>query len=281
MNGNNWSTIIEPNRGLLDLRLKAIYRYRDLLWLFVKRDVVVVYKQTILGPLWYIIQPVLTTVMFTFVFGKMANIPTDGVPHIVFYLAGITMWNYFAECLNMTSTTFVSNQNIFGKVYFPRVIVPLSVVISNFIKFLIQFSLFIVVWFYYYMQGSVHPNWGVLVSFPFLIFIMALTSLGFGMLFSSMTTKYKDLTFLLKFGVQLWMYATPVIYSLASIDSQYKFYIQLNPITHVIEAMRGIFLGSGGFNFFGIAYSLVFSIFIFAFGLIVFNKIERKFMDTV
>ena len=278
---NDWTTVIEPNSGLFDLRLKEIYKYRDLLWLFVKRDIVVVYKQTILGPLWYIIQPILTTLMFTFIFGRIAKIPTDGIPHIVFYLCGVTVWNYFSECLTLTSNTFVANQKIFGKVYFPRVLVPLSILISNLIKFAIQFCIFLIVWFFYLYKGEITPNWELLFLLPVVIIIMGGTSLGFGMLFSSMTATYRDLTFLLKFGVQLWMYGTPVIYSLSTMPDNYKFYIELNPITYLIETVRSIFLGGDGYRFEGLLYSSVFSVVILFVGFVVFSKIERKFMDTV
>lgn len=280
MSQNNWTTIIKPQSSIFSINLKEIYSYRDLLWLFVKRDIVTIYKQTILGPLWYIIQPILTTIMFTFVFGKLANISTGGVPHIVFYLLGITIWGYFAESLAKTSNTFVVNQGIFGKVYFPRVIVPLSIIVSNLGKFFIQFALFLIIFVFYWKSGSIKPN-NVALLLPFIIVIMAIISLGFGMIFSSMTTKYRDLTFLLGFGVQLWMYATPVIYPLSAIPKKYARFIDYNPIAPLIESMRYGFLGHGKFSFGDLIYSFSFGVVVFFVGLLVFNKIEKTFMDTV
>jgi lipopolysaccharide transport system permease protein len=277
---SEWTTIIKPQTSIFHLDIKEILKYRDLLFLFVKRDIVTMYKQTILGPLWFIIQPIMTTGMFTFVFGNLANISTDGVPHIVFYLLGITIWNYFSDCLTKTSNVFVANQGIFGKVYFPRVIMPASIIVSNLGKFFIQFSLFLCVFVYYYFQGQVDPNINILLL-PFIVFIMAITSLGFGMFFSSLTTKYRDLQFLLTFGVQLWMYATPVIYPLSTIPEKYQALIRYNPIAPLIESIRYAFLGKGDLNYNSLLYSLVFGILIFSFGLLVFNKVEKSFMDTV
>jgi lipopolysaccharide transport system permease protein len=279
----NWTEIIEPRSGLLKIPLKEIWRYRDLLALLVKRDFISVYKQTILGPLWFFIQPILTTLMFVVVFGRIAGISTDGVPQMLFYLAGITIWNYFAECLNKTATVFKDNANIFGKVYFPRLIMPLSIVASNLVKFSIQFFLFLCFWVYFLWQtgSNVHPNIYIALT-PVLLFMMAGLALGFGMLISAMTNKYKDLIFLLTFAVQLAMYATPVIYPLSSITNpDYKLVLQANPMTAIVETFRYGFLGSGSFNWEGLVYSFIFTLFILAFGTIVFNKVEKSFMDTV
>lgn len=277
---SDWTTIIQPSRSIFSLNLKELLSYRDLLWLFVKRDIVTVYKQTMLGPLWFFIQPLLTTVMFSFVFGKLANISTEGAPHFAFYLVGITVWNYFAVCLTKTSNTFIANQGIFGKVYFPRIIVPVSQVVSNLIKFFIQFILFLAFLFYYWFNGLVSPNLYV-VLLPLVILIMATLSLGIGMIFSSLTTKYRDLTFLLGFGIQLWMYGSPVIYSISSVPTSYKSFLQLNPITSLIENMRYAFLGIGSPDLTGILYSFIFSIVVFSLGFLIFNKVEKNFMDIV
>lgn len=275
------TTVIEPASKLLDFKLKEIWRYRDLLWLFVKRDIVVVYKQTILGPLWYILQPILTTIMFSFVFGKLANISTGGLPHILFYLLGVTFWGYFSSCLNSTSNIFVKNQGMFGKVYFPRSIVPLSLVISNLGKFLIQLLVFLVIWIYYLHENLITPNYFLILLLPITVIILAITSLGFGMIFSSLTTKYRDLTFLLTFGVQLWMYITPVIYPVSTIPEKYQGYVMLNPISPTIEIMRSAFLGKGTISFYYFGISASSSLVIFLFGYIIFTKVERNFMDTV
>ena len=279
----NWTEVIKPQSRLLEIPLKEVWRYRDLLALLVKRDFISVYKQTILGPLWFFIQPILTTLMFVVVFGRIAGISTEGVPQVLFYLAGITVWNYFAECLNKTATVFKDNANIFCKVYFPRLIMPLSIVASNLVKFSIQFFLFICFWVFYLLQANsnVHPNIYILLL-PVLLFMMAGLALGFGMLISAMTNKYKDLIFLLTFAVQLAMYATPVIYPLSSIaNPKYKLLLQANPMTSIVETFRYGFLGSGTFSWGGLLYSFLFTLFILAAGTIVFNKVEKSFMDTV
>jgi len=275
-----WTVEIRPTAKLFELDLINAWRYRDLLRIFVHRDIVTIYKQTILGPLWYIIQPILTTLIFTLVFGKIANISTDGVPPLVFYLLGITIWGYFSDCINRTSNTFVTNQHIFGKVYFPRITVPASIVISTLLRFGIQFVIFLGLWSYYYYEKKLAINFVVLLL-PLVILIMAIMSLGFGMIFSSLTTKYRDLQFLLSFAVQLWMYATPIIYPLSSIHEPYSSYIRLNPITPLVESMRFGFLGQGTFSLEGICYSSAFAISIFFFGLIFFSRAEKNFMDTV
>lgn len=277
-----WTEIIRPHTKLFDLNLKEVWRYRDLLSLLVRRDFVATYKQTVLGPLWFFIQPILTTIMFVVVFGRIAGISTDGVPMLIFYLAGVTMWNYFAECLNKTATVFKDNAAIFGKVYFPRLIMPLSIVTSNLVKLSIQFILFLLIWVYYLIQSpeSIHPNVNISLL-PLLVLMMAGMALGFGMLFSAMTNKYKDLTFLLTFVVQLAMYATPVIYPLSSIGAEHKWLVLLNPMTSIIETFRFGFLGSGSINFGWLFYSMGFTVFILVLGTVVFNKVEKSFMDTV
>ncbi|MFT6099570.1 MAG: lipopolysaccharide transport system permease protein [Arenicella sp.] len=283
MNNNSheqWTQEITPHRGWLQVPIKEIWRYRDLLYLFVKRDFVAFYKQTVLGPLWFIIQPILTTLMFTLVFGKIAGLSTDGLPQILFYLAGVTVWSYFAECLTKTSTTFSDNAHLFGKVYFPRMIAPLAIIVSNLMKFGVQFCIFLVVFFYYWMQGLVQPNLAVF-WLPYLIFLMAAISLGLGLIFSAMTAKYRDLRFLLTFGVQLFMYATPIIYPLSAIPAKYVVYIQLNPITPIVEMFRYSFLGMGGASVGAMLYASIFAATVLGLGMIVFNRLEVTFMDSV
>ena len=276
-----WSLIIEPKRGWFSINLKEIWEYRDLIILLIRRDFVARYKQTILGPLWFIIQPLFTTLMYTIVFGKIAKISTDGLPPILFYMSGVVAWNYFSACLNATSNTFVANAHIFGKVYFPRLIIPISVVISNLIHFFIQFSFFLVFLAYYGFTGlEIHLS-PYLLLLPFLILIMAGLGLGFGIIISSLTTKYRDLTNLVGFGVQLWMYATPIIYPMSEIPPQYRFYVMLNPMSSIVETFRYALLGTGSFNVFHLLYSAAFMIVILLIGILLFNKIESKFMDTV
>lgn len=278
----DWDLIIKPRSKWFDFRLNELWKHRDLLFLFVKRDFVSIYKQTILGPLWFFIQPILSTIMFTIIFGGFANMSTDGAPGVLFYLGGLTLWNYFADCLTKTSETFIQNQNIFGKVYFPRLIVPLSVVISNLLKLLIQFTLFILVWLYFYFQrpGSIHPNSSIFL-FPFLIVIMAGLSLGFGIIFSSLTTKYRDMKFLLQFGVQLMMYASSVVIPLSEVPIEYQWIMKLNPVVAVIEAFKYGFLGTGQFIIGDLLYSFSCMLLLLIAGIVVFNKVERSFMDTV
>lgn len=276
--------IILPKSPLLKLNLKEVLKYKDLLFLFVKRDFIAVYKQTILGPLWFFIQPILTTIIFTIIFGKLAGIPTDGMPQILFYMCGITCWNYFAECLTKTSNTFIVNAPIFGKVYFPRLIIPISVVASNLMKFGIQFFLFIIILLYYiFSDNLVKPNIYILLL-PFLIILMASLGLGLGIIISSLTTKYRDLQFLVVFGVQLLMYASPVVYPLSLAKEQlgkYSWIVFANPMSSIIETMKYAFTGKGILDFHGLVYSLIFSILILIFGVIIFNKVEKTFMDTV
>jgi lipopolysaccharide transport system permease protein len=276
-----FDNIIQPRSSLLDLRLQEVARYRDLLMLFVKRNVVLTYKQTILGPLWFFIQPILTTLVFTIVFGNIAGIATDGIPQPLFYMAGIVIWNFFAECFTSTSSIFSSNADIFGKVYFPRLITPLAVVISNGLKFLIQFCLFFVLYVYFMVKGSaVEPN-SYIFLFPLLILLMAILGLGFGLVFSSLTTKYRDLNFLIQFGVQLLMYATPIIYPISEIPSNYRILIWINPLSHIIETFKYAFLGQGTFSISGLIYSGIFALVILLLGIIIFNRTEKTFMDTV
>lgn len=284
----NWDIVIKPKDKLLSVDFGEIWRYRDLCSLFVKRNIITQYKQTILGPLWYVIQPALTVIMYMVVFGGIAGIPTDGVPQPLFYLAGVCMWQYFADCLNATSNTFLNNAGIFGKVYFPRLISPLSNVISNLLRFGIQFALFAIVYVFYIAKGiPVHPNWYALL-FPLLVVMMAGLALGFGVLISSMTTKYRDLTILFTFVVQLWMYATPIVYPLSQVKGRMvagmdlHTIMLLNPVTSVIETFKYGFLNAGEFIGWGwLAYSFVFMAVLLALGIVVFNKVQKSFMDTV
>lgn len=281
MEAENWDLIIKPKSKWYDLRLKEIFRYKDLLFLFVRRDFVSFYKQTILGPLWFFIQPIFTALTFTIVFGNLAKISTDGVPQILFYLCGVTLWNYFSDTLTKTSETFTANANIFGKVYFPRMIVPLSVVVSNLIKLGVQFLLFIVIWTYYLIKGGdIHPN-ATLLLVPFLIVLMGFLGLAFGIIISSMTTKYRDLKFLVVFGVQLMMYASPIVYPLSTVPEKYKWLIVSNPVTSIIETFKYAFLGVGEFQWNYLAYSTSFTFVLFFWGLIIFHRVEKSFMDTV
>lgn len=272
---------ISAEHSLLDLKLKDTWEYRDLLWLLVRRDFVSLYKQTILGPLWYIIQPVLTTVMFTLVFGKIAGISTDGLPGPLFYMAGITLWNYFADCFLKNSNVFRDNAGVFGKVYFPRLVVPFSIIISNMVRFGIQLLLFCCFAGYYALQGTVlHPNSYALL-FPVLVVLTAAMGLGAGMIVSALTTKYRDLSFLVSFGMQLLMYATTVIYPLASAPEKYKWLIAANPMTAIIETFRYGFLGKGSFDWGMLGYAALFALVALLAGIIVFNKVEKRFIDTV
>lgn len=277
----SWDLIIEPQNSLLDLHLDDLWRYRDLLWLLVKRDFVSFYKQTILGPLWFFIQPLFTTIIYTYVFGSLAGLSTDGLPQVLFYMAGITAWNYFAECMTKTSTVFRDNAAIFGKVYFPRLIMPLSIVISNLVRFGVQFLLFVVMMLFFAFRGAdFSPNFAILL-FPILVVLMALLGLGLGLLITAMTTKYRDLAFLVTFGVQLLMYATTVIYPLSAAPEQYRSWIEFNPMTGIIEAFRFGFLGSGTFSVELLGYSTLFTLVVLGFGVVVFNKTEKTFVDTV
>lgn len=277
-----WTTVIKPHNKLWEIDFKEIWRYKDLWAMYIKRDITTMYKQTILGPLWFLIQPAITTVMYMVVFGGIAGLPTDGIPQPLFYLAGICMWQYFADCLNKTSATFLGNAGVFGKVYFPRVIVPLSVVASNLVKFGVQLFLFLAVYVYYIIQGTnAAPNITILL-FPVLVFMLAGFGLGFGMIVSSLTTKYRDLTILFSFVVQLWMYGTPIIYPLSTITNEKLLLaMKLNPITAIVETFKYSTLSAGTFSWYMLGYSFCFMVVVFFIGLIMFNKQQRSFMDTV
>lgn len=281
MSDKKWDIEIEGASSLFDLKFKDLWDYRDLLLLFVKRDFISFYKQTILGPLWFFIQPLFTTIIYTFVFGNLAAISTDGLPQPLFYLAGITTWNYFADCLTKTSTVFKDNANIFGKVYFPRLIQPLSIVTSNLVRFGVQMLLFFMMLAYYYWQGmALTASWALLM-FPVLVLMMALLGLGLGLIITAMTTKYRDLAFLVTFGVQLMMYTTTVIYPLSAAPEKYKQYIELNPMTGIIEGFRYCFLGKGEFSIWSLGYSALITIIVLILGIVIFNKTEKTFVDTV
>ncbi len=278
----NWSMVIEPQRNLLDLRLGELWRYKDLVLLFVQRDFVSTYKQTILGPIWYLIQPLLTTITFTVIFGNIASLPTDGLPQFLFYMSGTVVWAYFADCLNKTSNTFVNNASLFGKVYFPRLAVPVSILISSLVTFLIQFGMFLLFVLYFALRGTpIQVNWLWIFLSPVLVAVMAGLGLGFGIIISSLTTKYRDLRFLVTFGVQLMMYATPVIYPVSSIPQRYQWIIQINPMTPIIEGFRLAFLGTGTVDMAHLLYSAAFMLVVVLLGTIIFNRVEQTFMDTV
>jgi len=277
----NWDLIIQADSKLLSLKLRDVWHYRDLLLLLVRRDFVSFYKQTILGPLWFFIQPLFTTITYTFIFGNLAGISTEGLPKPLFYMAGITTWNYFSDCLIKTSTVFKDNANIFGKVYFPRLIMPLSIVVSNLVKFGVQILLFLLLMAYYAAKGApIHPNICILLT-PVLILEMALLGLGAGMIISAMTTKYRDLAFLVSFGIQLLMYATTVVYPLSAAPQKYRFLIEANPMTPIIETFRYGCLGEGSFSWASLATSIIVTLAITLLGTVIFNKVERNFVDTV
>lgn len=285
MNNNNesedWDLVIKGHTSLFDIKFKDLWHYRDLLFLFVKRDFISFYKQTILGPLWFFIQPIFTTIVFSFVFGNLAGISTDGLPHYLFYLSGITAWNYFSDCLTKTSTVFKDNASIFGKVYFPRLIMPLSIVVSNLVRFGVQLLLFICMMIYFGIQGADFHITYAIFFFPFLVLLMALLGLGIGLIITAITTKYKDLVFLVTFGVQLLMYGTTVIYPLSAAPEKYKKYLELNPMTGIIEAFRYAFLGKGEFTVWSLGYSAIITIIMLFLGIVIFNKTEKNFVDTI
>ncbi len=279
-----WDIEITNKSSLLNIDLQEVWRYRDLLRMYVKRDIITFYKQTILGPLWFLIQPLLTTIMFMFVFGGIAGISTDGIPQAVFYLGGLVCWNYFQDCLSKCSDTFNANQAIFGKVYFPRLVVPLSIVISNLIKMGIQFLLFLAVYIYYFATGIDFYINSTILLVPILIIMLGCLGLGFGMIISSLTTKYRDLRFLISFGVQLWMYITPVIYPLSVMKDTYPKYIWVlvaNPLTAIIETFKYSFTGVGVFDWLYLGYSFIFTVVVLLLGIIIFNKVQRNFMDVI
>lgn len=275
-----WTETIQSTHSLFDLNLKEVWRYKDLIYMFVKRDFVSGFKQTVLGPIWFFVNPIFTTIVYLIVFGVIANISTDGAPKILFYLAGVTLWNYFSSCLTGTSNVFIGNAGIFGKVYFPRLVMPISIVVSNLMRFGVQFCLFLGVFFYYLYKGEVHPNLWVLAT-PFLIILMAAFALGMGMIFSSLTTKYRDLQMLLGFGVSLYMYATPVIYPVSSLPKAIQPYAAWNPLTGIFECFKYGWLGVGEFSPIMLLFSTIIIFILLALGTVVFNKVEKGFMDTV
>jgi len=278
---DSWDLVIKPKTGWLDIHLGELYRYRGLIYMFVKRDFVTFYKQTILGPLWYIIQPLVNTLVFTIIFGKIAKISTDGTPPFIFYMAGTVAWGYFATCLNSTSNTFGQNAQIFGKVYFPRLTVPVANVIIGLLQFGIQFVIFLGFLIYFMWRGSeIHPNYFIF-AMPLILVQMAILGLGFGILISALTTKYRDLTFAMGFAVQLWMYATPVVYPLSIVPEKYRLLAALNPMTSVVESFRGAFLGTSSIEPVHIAISVTITLLVFIAGVIMFSRIEKTFMDTV
>lgn len=282
MQEEQWDLIIRPKSKLLDVNLKEVWQYRDLMWMFIKRDFAAQYKQTILGPLWHFIQPLFTTLIFVVVFSQIAAISTDGLPPLLFYLSGITIWNYFSSCLIATSGTFVSNAYIFGKVYFPRLVMPISVVLSNMVKFGIQLLLLLGVMVWYAIDGVSFQLSTNLLYIPLLLLMMAGMGLGLGIIISSLTTKYRDFTVLVTFGVQLLMYATPVVYPMSVVENmQLKFWLSLNPLVPVIEAFRYALLGVGSFESMQLIYSAVFICIVLVLGLLMFGKVEKTFMDTV
>ena len=286
MNSNStvqesWDVVIKPVSGWLNINLKEIVQYWSLILLFVRRDFVVFYKQTILGPLWYIIQPLLNTLVFTLIFGKVAKISTDGIPPFIFYLSGTIVWSYFASCLNQTGKTFVANSQIFGKVYFPRITVPISIAITAVFQFLIQFTIFLCFFFYFSIRGStVQPNIYVF-TLPLIVLHMAVLSVGLGLIISAVTAKYRDLTYAMGFLVQLWMYLTPVVYPLSAIPEKFKIFILINPMTAVVESFRGVFLGVSALTLSDLILSISITVVVFALGIIIFSRVEKTFMDTV
>lgn len=280
---NEWTTEIKPKKKWLDVDLKGIWRYRDLYVMYIKRDIVTKYKQTILGPLWYVIQPIFTTIMYMFVFGGLAGISTDGAPQPLFYMAGIVLWGYFNDSFTVSNDVFYANSGVFGKVYFPRLIVPLSGITSNLLKMLIQLGLFIIVYIYYYFtleNNTLSPNWSLLL-FPFYIFLIGFHAMSWGLIISSMTTKYRDMKFLVQFGLQLFMYATPVIYPLSAAPEKYRAILELNPLTPIFEAFKYGCLGCGSLDWGGLLYSTLFLCITLFLSVIVFTRVERNFMDTI
>lgn len=275
-----WTGTIESKHSLFDLQLGEVWRYKDLVYMFVKRDFVSSFKQTILGPVWFFINPILTTIVYLVIFGNIAGLSTDGVPKLLFYLSGVTLWNYFSSCLTSASNVFTANAGIFGKVYFPRLVMPLTIVISNLMRFGVQFLLFLIVFFYYLMKGEVHPNLWILAT-PFLILLMAAFALGAGMIFSALTTKYRDLQMLLTFGVSLYMYATPVVYPLSALSGIWKKLAFYNPLTGIFECFKYGWFGSGDFSASMLLLSSLLIFILLVVGTVVFNKVEKSFMDTV
>jgi len=278
---NKWDLYIKPKSGWFNIEIGEIFRYKDLILLFVKRDFVTFYKQTILGPLWYIIQPLFNTLVFTFIFGKVAKIPTDGLPPFLFYLSGTVVWSYFSHCLNETSNTFTTNAEVFGKVYFPRIAVPISVALTAVFQFLIQFAIFLGFLSYFWYKGSnVNPTIYI-ITLPLIVLHMAILSIGFGMMISALTAKYRDLAFAMSFMIQLWMYLTPIVYPLSQVPEKYRLFILINPMTAVVESFRGAFLGVNSITPQELLFSIFLSILFFISGIVIFSRVERTFMDTV
>jgi len=278
---DEWTTVIYPATGWFDLHLGDLWRYRDLVKLFVRRDFVSVYKQTILGPLWFLVQPLLTTVMFTFVFGRLAKIPTDGVPPFLFYMAGLIPWNYFAGCLNQTSNTFVGNAHLFGKVWFPRLTVPVAAMVNNLVTFIIQFVLFLGFYLWFFTQGAAVSPTAAIVAVPLLMFQLAAIGLGCGIIVSSLTTRYRDLAHLVTFGVQLWMYATPIVYPSSQIPQNWRWIVTVNPMAPVIEQFRHAFLGTPAADPKAMLASVVATLILLVAGIVLFSRVEKNFVDTV
>ena len=278
---NKWDLYIKPKSGWFNIEIGEIFRYKDLITLFVKRDFVTFYKQTILGPLWYIIQPLFNTLVFTFIFGKVAKIPTDGLPPFLFYLSGTVVWSYFSHCLNETSNTFTTNAEVFGKVYFPRIAVPISVAMTAVFQFLIQFAIFLGFLSYFWYKGSnINPTIYI-ITLPLIVLHMAILSIGFGMMISALTAKYRDLAFAMSFMIQLWMYLTPIVYPLSQVPEKYRLFILINPMTAVVESFRGAFLGVNSITPQELLFSIFLSILFFISGIVIFSRVERTFMDTV
>ena len=275
-------THITAKNKLLDFNLKEVWKYRDLVALFIRRDFVLTYKQTILGPLWIILNPFISTVIYTVVFGGIAGIATDGIPKILFYMLSNTVWTFFASCITKTSSTFTANAGVFGKVYFPRLVTPISTVSSAAINFFIQLAMFACFWVFYLIKGEVCPHWELLVLFPVIIVLLAAMGLGCGIIVSSLTTKYRDLAIAVTFGVQLWMYATPIVYPLSTLgEGTMRTILSINPVTSYVEIIRYIFLGQGTFTLGGIIWSTIFTFVVLFAGIMLFNKVEKTFMDTV
>lgn len=281
-NYQKYHTHISSNHKWFDLKLKEVWQYKDLIWLFAKRSFVVTYKQTVLGPAWLFINPLITSLIYTFVFGGIAGMSTDGVPQIIFYLTSTAIWTFFSACVTKNATTFTANAGVFGKVYFPRLTTPISNVFSAVIQFGIQFILVFGVLLYFFVTGAVTPNWWAFSLIPLVLIHLGLMGMGFGIIISSMTTKYRDLSVLVTFGVQLWMYATPIVYPLSQLgDGIFKTILMINPVTMPVEVFRYAILGQGTINYLFLAISLIFTILVTIFGIMVFNKVERTFMDTV
>ena len=284
--GNYWTTRIRPKTGWFDIDFKDLWHYKDLVWMLVKRDFTLIYKQTVLGPAWVVIQPLLTTLIFTVIFGNVAGLPTDGMPKFMFYMGGNIAWSYFANCLTQTSNTFISNRNLFGKVYFPRLCVPISTVVSQLINFFVQFAVFLGFVVYYALQpkSTVQPNWRLIALTPLMLLQLGMLGLGFGIIVSSMTTKYRDLSLLVSFGVHLWMYATPVAYPASLIAQRYPALLgvyMLNPMTPLIELFRSAYLGSACYYMNYYWLSIAITVLVFVLGVILFSHVEKTFMDTV